>query len=278
MPAEIPNAQMYFVNGTRGFQSLVSYQCDPGFVPVGRTTLMCDVDERWNGPPPRCDPVFCEEPQSIRNGAFSLSTNSTVVGTIVTYYCTSPRYVLVGVPKLQCLKDGTYDAPTPECRPRETPAVAPVGAGILQTDQAPASMAPNRFPNRDTPAIVRRGPILKKKIPFNEDGSRPIRRKPGFRPLEEQNNPDPRFPIKNEIPDSANVRANQGPRADVPPVSAVQNERDARANQLNLGKFSLLAKLSSFHLTGFSFQVALLLWEYLAVLSFWLPSLPQLSF
>ena len=121
MPAEIPNAQMYFVNATRGFQSLVSYQCDPGYQAVGRTTLMCDVDERWNGPPPRCDPVFCEEPQSIRNGAFSLSTNSTVVGTIVTYYCTSARYVLVGVPKMQCLKDGTYDAPTPECRLRETP-------------------------------------------------------------------------------------------------------------------------------------------------------------
>ena len=107
MPAEIPNAQMLFVNGTRGFQSLVAYQCDPGYVPVGRTTLMCDVDERWNGPPPRCDPVFCDEPNSIRNGAFSLSTNSTVMGTIVTYYCTSPRYVLVGVPKLQCQKDGT---------------------------------------------------------------------------------------------------------------------------------------------------------------------------
>ena len=66
---------------------------------------------------------------------------------------------------------------------------------------------------------------------------RPIRRKPGFRPLDETSNPDPRFPIKNEIPDSANVRANQGPRADVPPVSAVQNERDfLGANQLNLGK------------------------------------------
>ena len=104
----------------------------------------------------------------------------------------------------------------------------------MQTDRAPASMAPNRFPNRDTPTIVRR-PILKKKIPFNEE-MRPIRRKPGFRPLDETSNPDPRFPIKNEIPDSANVRANQGPRADVPPVSAVQNERDfLGANQLNLG-------------------------------------------
>ena len=113
--------------------------------------------------------------------------------------------------------------------------LAPAAGGILQTDRAPASMAPNRFPNRDTPTIVRR-PILKKKIPFNEE-MRPIRRKPGFRPLDETSNPDPRFPIKNEIPDSANVRANQGPRADVPPVSAVQNERDfLGANQLNLGK------------------------------------------
>lgn len=148
----------------------------------------------------------------------------------------------------------------------------------MQTDRAPASMAPNRFPNRDTPTIVRR-PILKKKIPFNEE-MRPIRRKPGFRPLDETSNPDPRFPIKNEIPDSANVRANQGPRADVPPVSAVQNERDfLGANQLNLGKniFFFFSKLSSFILI-FIAQVALLLWEYLAVLSFWLPLLPQLSF
>ena len=162
--------------------------------------------------------------------------------------------------------------------------IAPAAGGILQTDRAPASMAPNRFPNRDTPTIVRR-PILKKKIPFNEE-MRPIRRKPGFRPLDETSNPDPRFPIKNEIPDSANVRANQGPRADVPPVSAVQNERDARANSLNLGMkpvffqlFFSFSKLFSFILMiFFSSQVALLLWEYLAVLSFWLPLSPQLSF
>jgi len=48
-------------------------------------------------------------------------------------------------------------------------------------------------------------------------------------------NPDPRFPIRNEIPDSANVQANEGPRADVPPVSAVQNDRESSYQQLNVG-------------------------------------------
>ena len=66
---------------------------------------------------------------------------------------------------------------------------------------------------------------------FPDEISRPIRRKP--RPPE--SNPDPRFPINNEIPDSANVQANEGPKADVP-VIAVQNESKSRQQQLNLGK------------------------------------------
>ena len=52
-------------------------------------------------------------------------------------------------------------------------------------------------------------------------------------------NPDPRFPINNEIPDSANVQANEGPNADVP-LSAIQNESKSRQQQLNLGKFLTL--------------------------------------
>ena len=53
LPADIPNAKLLFVNGTRAFQSVIAYNCNPGYQAVGRTTLMCDVDERWNGPPPR---------------------------------------------------------------------------------------------------------------------------------------------------------------------------------------------------------------------------------
>ena len=155
LPADIPNAQLFFVNATRGFQSLVQYQCDPGFRAVGRSTLMCDVDERWNGPPPRCDPIYCEEPASIRNGGFSLSTNSTVVGTVASYYCTSPRHVLVGVPKLTCRIDGSWDATLPECRLRDPEIGAP-------------ALVPNR-PQKPIDGVIRR-PVRKRPVPINDDG------------------------------------------------------------------------------------------------------------
>ena len=76
-PAEVEHASITLLNGTRQFKSVVQYQCLPGYVMVGRSKLMCDVDERWNGPPPRCEPVYCDEPPQIRHGGFSLSTNST---------------------------------------------------------------------------------------------------------------------------------------------------------------------------------------------------------
>ena len=53
MPADIPNGKLLFVNGTREFESSIKYECNPGYLLVGRETLMCDVDQRWNGPPPR---------------------------------------------------------------------------------------------------------------------------------------------------------------------------------------------------------------------------------
>ena len=116
---------------------------------------MCDVDERWNGPPPRCDPIYCEEPASIRNGGFSLSTNSTVVGTVASYYCTSPRHVLVGVPKLTCRIDGSWDAALPECRLRDPEIGAP-------------ALVPNR-PQKPIDGVIRR-PVRKRPVPINDDG------------------------------------------------------------------------------------------------------------
>ncbi len=84
------------------------------------TFRRCDVDERWDGPPPRCDPVYCEEPPKVRHGGFSLSTNSTRFGTVASYYCTSGRHRLAGNPKLRCLPDGSWDVAPPMCRIRDS--------------------------------------------------------------------------------------------------------------------------------------------------------------
>ena len=35
---------------------------------------------------------------------------------VLTYYCLSPRYVLVGRPKLICKADGSWDGKIPKCR------------------------------------------------------------------------------------------------------------------------------------------------------------------
>lgn len=54
-PAKINNGSYRLLNGTRHYLSTVQYTCNEGHVLVGRGSLVCDVDEKWNGPPPRCD-------------------------------------------------------------------------------------------------------------------------------------------------------------------------------------------------------------------------------
>lgn len=57
-PAQISHGSYKLLNGTRHYLSTVQYTCDEGYVLVGRGNLVCDVDEKWNGPPPRCDRKF----------------------------------------------------------------------------------------------------------------------------------------------------------------------------------------------------------------------------
>ncbi|KAK8742165.1 hypothetical protein OTU49_002153 [Cherax quadricarinatus] len=54
-PAPIRNGTYTLVNGTRYYLSIVRYECKAGFVIIGRPDLICDIDERWNGPPPSCE-------------------------------------------------------------------------------------------------------------------------------------------------------------------------------------------------------------------------------
>ncbi|KZS21487.1 Uncharacterized protein APZ42_011414 [Daphnia magna] len=116
MPARIPNGGYKMVNDTRHYLSMTSYTCNDGYQLIGRGDLICDIDGRWNGPPPRCEPVYCLEPPVINNGGFRLSTNSTIAGTVVEYYCLSnSRYRMSGPSRIVCQSDGHYDQDAPAC-------------------------------------------------------------------------------------------------------------------------------------------------------------------
>lgn len=54
-PASIPHGTYDLANGSVGYLSTVTYKCNEGYEMLGRSSLTCDIDERWNGPPPRCE-------------------------------------------------------------------------------------------------------------------------------------------------------------------------------------------------------------------------------
>lgn len=58
LPASIPHGAYDLVNGSVGYLSTVIYKCNTGYEMLGRAMLTCDIDERWNGPPPRCESEF----------------------------------------------------------------------------------------------------------------------------------------------------------------------------------------------------------------------------
>lgn len=53
-PAEIPYGSYKLINGTVNYLSQVQYSCVEGYDMNGRDKLICDLDERWDGPPPKC--------------------------------------------------------------------------------------------------------------------------------------------------------------------------------------------------------------------------------
>ncbi|XP_046391266.1 uncharacterized protein LOC124159479 isoform X1 [Ischnura elegans] len=153
-PADVPNGKYTLVNGTVSYLSRVVYSCQDGYKLIGRSQLICDVDERWNGPPPRCQPSRCGNPPSIANGTFTISRNTTTVGTIVTYSCKYRNLKLVGPRQIVCLKTGQYDKQPPTCQVEKVPSVVIPGVGTGRPSRpppgVPTSTTDTRLPRPPT--------------------------------------------------------------------------------------------------------------------------------
>ncbi|KAL7985352.1 hypothetical protein Chor_003922, partial [Crotalus horridus] len=94
---------------------LVKYTCNPGYVLIGAATLNCTNAGRWSSPAPNCEVVQCQTPPDIQNG--TRSNQETAIfpsGMIVKYTC-NPGYALIGEATIQCMDNGTWSSPAPNC-------------------------------------------------------------------------------------------------------------------------------------------------------------------
>ncbi|PSN56517.1 hypothetical protein C0J52_14785 [Blattella germanica] len=242
---EIPNGHYQLINGTVGYLSRVIYTCDEGYELIGRAQLMCDIDERWNGPPPRCEAIECEDPPEIVNGRFVVSNNLTIAGTTVEYVCNSQKFKLVGPKKIVCLPSGEYDEEPPVCR-----AGVPVPGGKPSQPQSTSTKprVPSPGPTRPGLPPARPGPQTPHERPTKDKS--PNRNKPG---AGDNNAADTAHvphviaashPQDNEIPDSVNVRSDQAPNVNV--AHSVDEERRETGARLNLGAIIALGVFGGF--------------------------------
>ncbi|XP_042899237.1 CUB and sushi domain-containing protein 2 [Parasteatoda tepidariorum] len=113
-PVNIANGGYTLINGTKHLQSTVQYFCQESFILVGESELMCDADRKWNGPPPRCDPLLCHNPPSISHANVTVTVNTTVPGTTAEYEC-EENFKLIGNKIISCDSTGFWESEPPTC-------------------------------------------------------------------------------------------------------------------------------------------------------------------
>ncbi|XP_053658000.1 uncharacterized protein LOC128707075 [Anopheles marshallii] len=146
LPASIPHGYYDLINGTVGYLSTVMYRCAEGYEMVGRAVLICDIDERWNGPPPRCELIECDPlPTLFPNGAI-VSSNQTVYGTRAEIHC-NRGFVPDGEPEIVCTATGQWSLPLPKCVPNP-----------VDHNEGPATVRPSAVST--TPSSSRAPPVL----------------------------------------------------------------------------------------------------------------------
>lgn len=114
-PASIPHGTYELVNSSIGYLSQVGYKCNEGYEMIGRAMLTCDIDERWNGPPPRCEIIECDAipVNSIKNGKVS-TPNGTFYGSRAEIQC-ARGYKVDGPTSIVCTATGQWSAPVGSC-------------------------------------------------------------------------------------------------------------------------------------------------------------------
>ncbi|KAL4624103.1 CUB and sushi domain-containing protein 1-like [Arapaima gigas] len=95
-----------------GFQSSVSYSCDPGYELLGSSDLTCQGDGSWDRALPLCLQVQCTLPRLPPY--IQISGDRRSVGAVIQFSCLGLRS-LVGNSTQKCQPDGTWSGSVPHC-------------------------------------------------------------------------------------------------------------------------------------------------------------------
>nr|XP_022921270.1 uncharacterized protein LOC111429562 [Onthophagus taurus] len=254
-PADIANGEYALVNDSVGYMSRVVYSCYDGFKMIGRAQLTCDIDERWNGPPPKCDPIECGPPPSIDNGIFSpsLQNQEYIFSTSVEYLC-KPGYSLVGNNKITCMANGQYDQPSPICQVIISETTTNTPKPLIVTISARPTTIRTRRPTKPVPTTII---SVEDIVRITERTKRPTY--PKTTTMVTQKADTTSFvstpfippsilaghPQDNEIGGSSNIQQGESPNINVP-LSIDGERRDTYGAKLNLGAIIALGAFGGF--------------------------------
>ncbi|KAM3841174.1 zona pellucida sperm-binding protein 3 receptor-like isoform 1-T1 [Vipera latastei] len=99
--------------------SIVLYQCDADYSLIGKSAIICIVEENgvdgtWDFPPPECKKVKCHG-QKIPNGRMqTLFLEAYTYQNKISYECNS-GYLLVGSSLVECDANSEWNPPVPRC-------------------------------------------------------------------------------------------------------------------------------------------------------------------
>ncbi|XP_074031901.1 uncharacterized protein isoform X2 [Leptinotarsa decemlineata] len=237
-PADIANGEYNLVNDSVGYLSRVIYTCDEGYEMIGRAQLACDIDERWNGPPPRCEAIQCEPPANqITNGIMRIP-NDTLHGSVIEFSC-HLGYKLIGPDTITCLSNGQYDYPPPTCQEIATTTLTtPEPTKPSRRPSSSSTTLTTRQRTRGTrppPTTIRAIEIMK----VTNRTRRPVSRIPSTTPVNVPSSVHPSIivaghPQDNEIAGSSNIQHGEIPNVNVP-LSVDGERRETFGAKLNLG-------------------------------------------
>ncbi|XP_045904472.1 beta-2-glycoprotein 1-like [Micropterus dolomieu] len=102
--------QRYFSPGAE-----LTLSCEQGYTPVsGPRKIVCTASGQWTKTKLMCIPKRCPYPDTVSNG--ELYYEDTVYQSTINYTC-HEGFFLTGAHTAECLANGTWSAPVPECKP-----------------------------------------------------------------------------------------------------------------------------------------------------------------